>query len=67
MDQVDLATPTCSRRSSVQISRKTSWGTPIPPPSSQKGAANTSKEEVFDDVDLNAESAVSNGSDIGDG
>ena len=61
---LELSTPTCSRRSSLHISRKTSWGTPIPPPSSQKHPANTSKEEVFDEVDLHAKSSVSEGSVI---
>ncbi|KAK6587176.1 hypothetical protein PZA11_000466 [Diplocarpon coronariae] len=48
-----LSTPACSRRSSVHIPRKTSWGTPIPPPSSQKDATtNASQENLFDDVKL---------------
>jgi hypothetical protein len=55
----ELSTPTCSRRSSIHISRKTSWGTPIPPPSVQKGPANAAKEDIFDDVDLNVRSDVS--------
>ena len=69
MDQSDICppgkasleffTPTCSRRSSVHISRKTSWGTPIPPPSAQKIPADTSKEDLFDDVDLDAKSGAS--------
>jgi hypothetical protein len=50
----DMSTPTCSRRSSVHISRKTSWGTPIPPPSSQKGSTAEFKGDVFDTVDLEA-------------
>ncbi|PBP19580.1 hypothetical protein BUE80_DR009600 [Diplocarpon rosae] len=48
-----LSTPVCSRQSSVHIPRKTSWGTPIPPPSSQKDATtNKSQENLFDDVQL---------------
>jgi hypothetical protein len=61
---LEPSTPTCSRRSSVHISRKTSWGTPIPPPSSQKHSTNASKEEVFDEVDLNVKPSVSEASII---
>ncbi|TVY83346.1 hypothetical protein LSUE1_G000997 [Lachnellula suecica] len=46
------STPTCSRRSSTHISRKTSWGTPIPPPSSQKDSMEIAKDVAFDEVDL---------------
>ena len=63
---LEPSTPTCSRRSSVHISQKTSRGTPIPRPSTQKGLANTSREKVFNDVDLNAKSGVSE-ADVGDG
>jgi hypothetical protein len=63
---LDLSTPTCSRRSSMHISRKTSWGTPIPPPSSQNGPTNASKEGIFDDVDLNINSSASAASDGGE-
>jgi hypothetical protein len=58
----ELSTPTCSRRSSFHLSRKTSWGTPIPPPSIQKQSTNASKEEVFDEVELNVQSSASEGS-----
>ena len=60
---LDLSTPPCSRRSSLHISRKTSWGTPIPPPSSQKCPTNESNEDVFDNVDLNVNSGASIASD----
>lgn len=60
---LELSTPTCSRRSSVHIPRKTSWGTPIPPPSSQKHPTNASTE-AFDEVDLNTKSSASEGSII---
>jgi hypothetical protein len=49
---LDISTPTCSRRSSMLISRKTSWGTPIPPPS-QKGSSSEFQSATFYDVDLN--------------
>lgn len=57
-----LSTPTCSRRSSMYISRKTSWGTPIPPPSSQKDSIEIPKDDAFDEVDLDAKSRASPGS-----
>ena len=57
---LELSTPI--HRSSVHISRKTSWGTPIPPPSSQKLPVNESKDEIFDNVDLNTKSSASEGS-----
>ena len=56
---LELSPPACSRRSSVHMSRKTSWGTPIAPPSSQAHSNNASKEEDFDEVDLHAESSAS--------
>jgi hypothetical protein len=59
---LEFSTPTCSRRSSVHISRKTSWGTPIPPPSGQKLLTNGSKGEVFDDVDLDTKCNAREGS-----
>lgn len=49
---LDISTPTCSRRSSIHISRKTSWGTPIPPPSSQKDSSGKFHGDAFDNVDL---------------
>ncbi len=39
-----------SRRNSTQLSRKTSWGTSIPPPGHKSPIA--SKEDIFDSVDL---------------
>jgi len=62
-----ISTPTCSRRSSIHIPRKTSWGTPIPPPSSQKCPMNVSQENLLDDVDLNANCAASASSEQGEG
>ncbi|KAE9381477.1 hypothetical protein N431DRAFT_476300 [Stipitochalara longipes BDJ] len=62
----DISTPTCLRRNSMHIPRKTSWGTPIPPPSSQKDPANPTKEG-FDDVDLNTDEKSSTSSDKGEG
>ncbi|KAG0650937.1 Phosphatidylinositol 3 [Hyphodiscus hymeniophilus] len=56
---LEIPTPTRSRRSSIHVSRKTSWGTPIPPPSSQQHSTKASKEEVFDDVDLTTNSGAS--------
>jgi len=50
---LDVSTPTCPRRDSTHISRKTSWGTPIPPPSNQRSTSEL-QGDVFDDVDLNA-------------
>jgi hypothetical protein len=49
---LDTWTPQCSRRSSVNISRKTSWGTPIPPPSSLQGPRGSFEGDEFEDVDL---------------
>lgn len=46
-----LSTPTRLRRSSSHISRKTSWGTPILPPSGENTALD---EASFLDVDLDA-------------
>ena len=57
-----LSTPPCSRRSSMHISRKTSWGTPIPPPSTQTGPTSASKDDHFDEVDLNARTGASSDS-----
>lgn len=45
-------TPSYSRRRSVHIPRKTSWETPIPPPSSQKGATGDFQADAFDTVGL---------------
>ncbi|TVY19858.1 Phosphatidylinositol 3,4,5-trisphosphate-dependent Rac exchanger 1 protein [Lachnellula arida] len=53
-------TPTCSRRSSTYISRKTSWGTPIPPPS-QRDSMELPRDGAFDEVDLDANSGCSSG------
>lgn len=49
----EFSTPTIARRTSLHIPRKTSWGTPIPPPSS-KTEASMSREDLFDNVDLSA-------------
>lgn len=57
-----LSTPTITRRTSMHIPRKTSWGTPIPPPSSKKETASTSKEDLFDNVDLNTKTPESENS-----
>ncbi|KAL5320978.1 hypothetical protein ACEPPN_011788 [Leptodophora sp. 'Broadleaf-Isolate-01'] len=63
-----LSTPTCSRRNSTHIPRKTSWGTPIPPPSSQKATVgNASQEDLFDEVNLQSKNEESGGSDKGEG
>ena len=59
---VSISTPTCSHRTSVHIPRKTSWGTPIPPPSSQKEPTDPVKED-FDDVDLNTNEKESSSSE----
>ena len=49
------STPPPSRRGSLHISRKTSWGTPIPPPSSQTHSAYHTPDRAFEDVELNLE------------
>lgn len=54
-----LSTPTIARRTSLHIPRKTSWGTPIPPPSSQADITSPSKENLFDNVDLGTRSPTS--------
>jgi hypothetical protein len=54
----DISTPTCSHRNSMHISRKTSWGTPIPPPSSQKDPTDQAQED-FHEVDLNTNEKAS--------
>ncbi|TAQ86042.1 hypothetical protein B7494_g5624 [Chlorociboria aeruginascens] len=67
MDQSDLciqitehglSTPTHSHRSSQHISRKTSWGTPILPPSSQKSFTGILLNAGFNDIDLDADGAI---------
>jgi hypothetical protein len=50
---LELSTSTCTRRNSLHISRKTSWGTPIPSPFSQERPTNESQDNLFDEVDLN--------------
>ena len=62
----DISTPTCMHRNSMHIPRKTSWGTPIPPPSSQKDPAESARED-FDDVDLNVNEQLSMSSGKGEG
>lgn len=52
----------------MHIPRKTSWGTPIPPPSSQKDAgASPSYEDFFHEINLAATDGSSTGSDKGAG
>ncbi|RKF63882.1 putative dbl homology [Erysiphe neolycopersici] len=55
----NLSTPTCSRRNSVHIPRRTSWGTPIPPPSEQETRISHQGEDMFDEVDLHKKSLES--------
>jgi hypothetical protein len=62
-----LSTPTCALRNSLHISRKTSWGTSIPPPSSQELPTNESKDSLFDEVDLSSKGEVPEDSDRGEG
>jgi hypothetical protein len=62
-----LSTTTCTRRNSLHISRKTSWGTPIPPPSSQELPTNESKDNLFDEVGLSSKGEAPEGSDRGEG
>lgn len=65
---LELSTPTLSRRNSTHIPRKTSWGTPIPPPSSQRASVgNVSQEDLFDEINLRSKTAGSSGSDKGEG
>jgi hypothetical protein len=55
-----------SRRRSVQISRKTSWGTPIPPPSAAFSCGQPGdRGENFDIVDLGCGSEPSRGTGVG--
>ncbi|KAF4627152.1 hypothetical protein G7Y89_g11000 [Cudoniella acicularis] len=61
-----LSSPACSRRSSSHISRKTSWGTPIPPPSDRNDPDAASKEGEFQTVELNSSTGASTGSDNGE-
>jgi hypothetical protein len=60
----ELLTPTCSHGSSVRISRKTSWGTPIPHLSNQQHPTEAPREEVVDDIHLNNKSSANDGSFI---
>lgn len=53
-DSFDASTPQPQRQGSLHISRKTSWGTPIPPPSSLKDTIDVSCMEKFDDVALSS-------------
>ena len=53
-----LSTPTRVRRTSSHISRKTSWGTPIPPPSAAQPSAD---EPGLSNVDLNKTASGSDG------
>lgn len=53
-ESVDASTPQPQRQGSLHISRKTSWGTPIPPPSSLKDATIAPGMEKFDDIELSS-------------
>ncbi|KAI6250420.1 hypothetical protein HI914_01654 [Erysiphe necator] len=53
------STPNCSRQNSVHFSRRTSWGTPIPPPSENETGILNHEEDAFDDVDLHKDSLES--------
>lgn len=48
----DVLTSLFSRRESIHITRKSSWGTPIPPPSTKRDVENISCEEIFDNIEL---------------
>lgn len=50
-------------QASVHLSRKTSWGTPIPPPSSQTYLATTPRHEQFDNIDISNHQLPLNPSD----
>jgi len=63
-EAVDVSTPKCARGASLHISRRTSWGTPIPPPSSQKDAANLFRGEIFDDVELSTGTELERGNTL---
>lgn len=54
-----LSTPTIARRTSLHIPRKTSWGTPIPPPSGYLEITTSCRETLFDNVDLDTRSPTS--------
>ncbi|CZR50979.1 uncharacterized protein PAC_00854 [Phialocephala subalpina] len=55
-----LSMPTIARRTSLHIPRKTSWGTPIPPPSSKaEDIMSSSKENLFDNIDLDTRNPTS--------
>lgn len=56
-----ISTPT-SRRGSLHIPRKTSWGTLIPPPSTQDSTRNLSKPDLFDNIALDCKSPKSGSS-----
>lgn len=64
----DFGIPTTSRshRNSMRIPRKTSWGAPIPLPSTQKDPTDQAKED-FDDVDLSTNEKTSASSDKHEG
>lgn len=57
----ETLTPPASRRPSLQISRKTSWGLPILPPSAKSSldAIGSAAAENFEDVDLDAACSIS--------
>ncbi|KAH8657466.1 hypothetical protein BGZ60DRAFT_493684 [Tricladium varicosporioides] len=60
-----ISTPPCSQRSSSHISRKSSWGTAIPPPSDHRDPDDVPKEDDFHNVELDVNDA-STDSDNGD-
>ncbi|KAF8866627.1 Dbl homology domain-containing protein [Acephala macrosclerotiorum] len=60
-----LSTPTIARRASLHIPRKTSWGTPIPPPSKVEDITSPSKEDLFDNVELDTRSPSSASTNTG--
>ncbi|RDL36778.1 Uncharacterized protein BP5553_06130 [Venustampulla echinocandica] len=63
----DASTPRCSRKGSTHISIKSSWGTPIPPPSDLRSLTTDANQEMFDDVDLEANNAATLNSSAGEG
>lgn len=65
-DRLAGPTPPQSRQSSIHIPRKTSWGTPIPPPSSHQRPHSNSEEKFFDVVDINGNCDGSVASDGGE-
>jgi hypothetical protein len=48
-----------SLRTSIHLSRKNSWGTPIPPPSGKKSPTACPRDGLFEDVDIATNSRIS--------